>query len=198
MKSMIQYRPFPMFLRLSATCLIIATLTLQINSGAVNSILAKAPETKANFNSNPIVNPEPANLTPVAYRSVTIKGEEGRKALTQLKSEIGAEKMALLLKLNRLDAKHLRASATLLIPEQFDELDAFSPFPQKLESAREIPKLILASLRVQAFAAYEYGNLVRWGPISSGKKASQTPAGLYHTNWKKKVTRSSINNEWVL
>jgi hypothetical protein len=58
--------------------------------------------------------------------------------------------------------------------------------------------LILASLRVQAFGAYEYGNLVRWGPTSSGKKASPTPAGFYHTNWKSKATRSSINNEWLL
>ena len=106
--------------------------------------------------------------------------------------------MSVLLKLNRLDARHLRAGVTILIPEQIDELINYSPFPHRLEAARETPKLILASLRVQAFAAYEYGDLVRWGPISSGKKASPTPAGLYHTNWKSKATRSSINEEWLL
>jgi len=106
--------------------------------------------------------------------------------------------MAVLLKLNRLDARHLRAGATILIPEQIDELINYSPFPHRLNTGREIPKLILVSLRVQAFAAYEYGNLVRWGPTSSGKKASPTPAGLYHTNWKSKANRSSINNEWLL
>jgi L,D-transpeptidase catalytic domain len=115
-----------------------------------------------------------------------------------LRSEIGEEKMAALLKLNRLDAQHLRAGVTLVIPEQVDELTNFSPFPQRLEAVRDIPKLILVSLRVQAFGAYEFGNLVRWGPTSSGKKASPTPAGLYNTNWKSKATRSSINDEWLL
>lgn len=198
MKSVILFRPYSMVLKLSVICLIIAALSLQIGSGAANSILAKSPEPKANFNSGPIVDPEPANPMPVAYRSVVIKRGEGRRAFSQLRSEIGEEKMAVLLKLNRLDAQHLRAGVTILIPEQIDELDALSPFSPRLETIREIPKLILVSLRVQAFGAYEFGNLVRWGPTSSGKKASPTPAGLYHTNWKSKATRSSINNEWLL
>src|SRR5262249_11692379 len=163
-----------------------------------NSILAKSLEPKANSDSGPTVRPEPTKPVPVAYRSVVIKGEEGRKFLSQLKSEIGEEKMAALLKLNRLDAQHLRAGVTLVIPEQVDELSAFSPFPNRVETVRDIPKLILVSLRVQAFGAYEFGNLVRWGPTSSGKKASPTPAGVYHTNWKTKATSSSINDEGLL
>jgi len=198
MKSEILSRPCSMFLRLSVTCLISVGLTLQTGSGAVNSILAKSLEPKANSNSNPIAGPEPTTPAPVAYRSVVIKGGEGRKFLSQLKSEIGEEKMAFLLKLNRLDAQHLRAGVTLVIPEQVDELTTFSPFPQRLETVREIPKLILVSLRVQAFGAYEFGNLAHWGPTSSGKKATPTPAGLYHTNWKSKATRSSINADWLL
>jgi len=187
-----------MFLRLNMTCLISAALSLQTGPGAVNSILAKSLETKAKSNSGPTVGPEPTNPKPVAYRSVVIKGGEGRKFLSQLRSEIGEEKMAALLKLNRLDTQHLRAGVTLVIPEQVDDLTNFSPFPHRVETVSEIPKLILVSLRVQAFGAYEFGNLVRWGPTSSGKKASPTPAGLYHTNWKSKATRSSINDEWLL
>jgi len=198
MNSVILSRPCSMFLRLSVICLISAALTLQTGSGAGASILAKSLEPKANSNSGPIVSPEPTNPMPVAYRSVVIKGGEGRKYISQLRSEIGEEKMAFLLKLNRLDAQHLRAGVTLVIPEQIDELSAFSPFPDRVETVREIPKLVLVSLRVQAFAAYESGRLVRWGPVSSGKKASPTPEGLYHTNWKSKATRSSINNEWLL
>src|SRR5262245_49859361 len=198
MKSMILSRPCSMFLRMSMTCLISAALTLQIGSSAANLIMAKSLEPKANSNSNPIAVPEPTPPAPVAYRSVVIKGEEGRKFLSQLKSEIGEEKMAVLLKLNRLDAQHLRAGVTLAIPEQVDELSAFSPFPHRVESVSEIPKLFLVSLRVQAFGAYESGRLVRWGPISSGKKTTPTPAGLYHTNWKSKATRSSINKDWLL
>jgi lipoprotein-anchoring transpeptidase ErfK/SrfK len=198
MKSVILSRPCSMFLRLSVTCLVSVGLTLQIGSGAVSSILAKSLEPKTDFNSNPIAGPEPTAPAPVAYRSVVIKGEEGRKYLSQLKSEIGEEKMAVLLKLNRLDPHHLRSGVTLTIPEQVDELSAFSPFPHRLETGSEIPKLVLVSLRVQAFGAYESGRLVRWGPISSGKKSTPTPAGLYHTNWKSKATRSSINQDWLL
>jgi lipoprotein-anchoring transpeptidase ErfK/SrfK len=198
MKSVIPSRPYSIFLRLSVTCLVIAAISLQTGSGAVNSILAKSLEPKAKLNSTPIPVLEPANSAPVAYRSIVIRGGEGRKVLSQLKSEIGEEKMAVVLKLNRLDSQHLRAGATILIPEQVDELINYSPFPHRLEAVSEIPKLILVSLRVQAFGAYEYGNLVRWGPTSTGKKASPTPAGRYHTNWKSKATRSSINNEWLL
>jgi lipoprotein-anchoring transpeptidase ErfK/SrfK len=198
MKSVILYRPCSMFLRLSVTCLISAALTMQIGSGAVNSIMAKSLEPKAKSNSDPVAAPKPTNPAPVAYRSVVIKGGEGRKYLSQLKSEIGEEKMAVLLKLNRLDAQHLRTGVTLVIPEQVDELSAFSPFPHRVETISDIPKLVLVSLRVQAFGAYEFGKLVRWGPVSSGKKATPTPAGLYHTNWKSKATRSSINDEWLL
>jgi L,D-transpeptidase-like protein len=197
MKSVIPSRPYSIFLRLSVTCLIIAAISLQTGSGAVNSILAKPLEPKAKSNSTPIPVLERANSAPVAYRSIVIKGE-GRKVLSQLRSEIGEEKMAVVLKLNRLDSQHLRAGATILIPEQVGELINYSPFPHRLEAGSEIPKLILVSLRVQAFGAYEYGNLAHWGPTSTGKKASPTPAGRYHTNWKSKATRSSINNEWLL
>ncbi|MBO0859199.1 MAG: L,D-transpeptidase [Chloracidobacterium sp.] len=197
MKSMIQSRPCSMFLRLSVTFLIIAALSLQIGSGAASSIMAKSLEPKAESTPAPIVL-EPSNSLPVAYRSIVINGAEGPKVLSQLKSELGEEKLSVLLKLNRLDARHLRAGVTILIPEQIEDLIEYSPFPRRLEAAQETPKLILVSLRVQAFAAYDYGDLTRWGPISSGKKASPTPAGLYHTNWKSKATRSSINEEWLL
>jgi hypothetical protein len=106
--------------------------------------------------------------------------------------------MAALLKLNRLDAQHLRAGVTLLIPEQVDELINLSPFPHRVETINEIPKMILVSRRVQAFGAYEFGRLVHWGPTSTGKKATPTPAGLYHTNWKSKATRSTVNKDWLL
>src|SRR5215510_4581406 len=198
MKSKIQFRPFSISVRLSLTCLIISALSLQIGSGGANSILAKSLEPATELNSAPIVVLEPATPRTVAYRSMVINKGEAPKVLSQLKSEIGEEKMAVLLKLNRLDDRHLRAGATILIPEQIEELINYSPFPHRLNTGREIPKLILVSLRVQAFAAYEYGDLVRWGPTSSGKKASPTPAGLYHTNWKSKANRSSINNEWLL
>src|SRR5262245_44280174 len=194
MKFMILSRPRSLFVRLSATCLLSAVFTLQLGYSEAGSILPHSPESKVNFPSSP----EPVNPATVTYRSFAIKGVEGKKSLAKLKSEIGDEKVAIVLKLNRIDAQHLRADVTLVIPEQVNDLITYSPFPQDLETVRDIPKLVLVSLRVQAFGAYEFGRLVRWGPTSSGKKATPTPAGLYHTNWKSKATRSSVNKDWLL
>jgi len=186
--------PRSLFVRLSVACLLSAAFTMQVGYSEAGSILSHSPESKANFPSGP----EPVNPMPVTYRSFVIKGAEGKKSLAQLRSEIGEEKLAIVLKLNRIDAQHLRADVTLVIPEQVTDLITYSPFPHDLETARDTPKLLLVSRRVQAFGAYEFGRLVRWGPTSTGKKATPTPAGLYHTNWKSKATRSSVNEEWLL
>ncbi len=196
MNSVILYRPLSMVFSLSMTCLICATFALQIRSGEVNSIHAKSPEPKTNLNSAPLAVLEPA--LPVAYRSFVIKKGEVKGSLSQLRTEIGGEAMAVVLKLNRLDEQHLRAGITLVIPKEIDELITYSPFPREIETARDIPKFLLVSRRVQAFGAYESGRLVRWGPTSTGKKETPTPAGLYHTNWKSKATRSTVNSEWLL
>jgi hypothetical protein len=37
-------------------------------------------------------------------------------------------------------------------------------------------KLLVVDQRGQAFAAYEHGSLVRWGPVSSGRAPMATPA----------------------
>ena len=194
MKSVVLSHPRSLFVRLSVTCLLSAAFTLQLGYSEAGSILAHSPESKVDFPSGS----EPANPTPVTYSSFAIKGAEGKKSLAQLRSEIGEEKLAIVLKLNRIDARHLRGDVTLVIPEQVTDLITYSPFPHDLETARDAPKLLIVSRRVQAFGAYEFGRLVRWGPTSTGKKATPTPAGLYHTNWKSKATRSSVNAEWLL
>jgi len=103
-----------------------------------------------------------------------------------------------MLKVNRVDRKHLRIGDSLLIPHTGNDPMALAPFPLELESAVNVPKLVLVSRRVQAFGAYENGKLVYWGPTSTGKKSTPTPAGLYHANWKAKEKRSSINQSWIL
>jgi lipoprotein-anchoring transpeptidase ErfK/SrfK len=120
------------------------------------------------------------------------------QSLSSLKSTLGEQGISLVLKLNRLDPKHVRKGTTLVVPDAPAELIAFSPFPQELEMGGSLPKLILVSREAQAFGAYEAGKLVYWGPTSTGKKSTQTPAGLYHTNWKKKETRSTVNPTWIL
>jgi hypothetical protein len=56
----------------------------------------------------------------------------------------------------------------------------------------------LAVAAFGAFAAYESGELVRWGPISSGASETTTPAGLYHLNWRATGPMSTVNPHWFL
>ena len=147
--------------------------------------------------SRPSDIPFPASTVtpPVHFEVFKVRN---RKSITELESRLGADAFAAMLKINRTDKKHIRAGDSLIIPDSSADLMSLAPFPLQIEVARTIPKLILVSRRVQAFGAYESGRLVRWGPTSTGKKSTPTPAGLYHTNWKAKETRSSVNQSWIL
>lgn len=135
------------------------------------------------------------------------------RSIAELESKLGAESFAAVLKINRLDKRHIRIGDSLIVPDfqgsdqsgalasdlpSVVDLMSLAPFPVQLDAARHLPKLVLVSRRVQAFGAYESGRLVRWGPTSTGKKSTPTPAGLYHANWKAKKSRSSVNASWVL
>jgi L,D-transpeptidase-like protein len=180
-------------LRVVCAFLLIALMTLPPRSRESLAITTPAPEATMTLSSN--LDPVAATVSdiPISYRPYAIK-----KSLPQIKSEIGEEKLAMALKLNRVDAGHLRTGDTLLIPEQLTDLIALSPFPREFEMARDIPQLLVVSRRIQAFGAYEFGRLVRWGPTSTGKKSTRTPTGLYHANWKSKATRSTVNQAWLL
>lgn len=128
------------------------------------------------------------------YRAV--RGGPG--SVARLREELGEERFLDLLRVNRRDARHAMLADTLLVPDAGSSSLDLSPFPGALPETDSIPKLILVSIRVQAFGAYENGRLVRWGPICSGGKASPSRRGLYHVNWKARVHTSSVNDSWIM
>ena len=86
-----------------------------------------------------------------------------------LTSRFGGPEIALLEKLNRADRKHLQRLNQLIVPASWRvELD-HSPFPSTYPAAGATPKLLIVDQPSQAFAAYEYGQQVHWGPVSSGR-----------------------------
>jgi hypothetical protein len=153
----------------------------------------------ASVTQPPPPSPE-APRPPLRYRRVAIPGPARLRAV---RDSLGASGFTTVLKVNRIDLQHVYAGDSLIIPEglrdrtEGDSL-RYSPFPLSLPVADSLPKLLLVSLRVQAFGAYERGTLVRWGPTSTGKKATPTPARLYHTNWKDQERTSTVNGEWIL
>lgn len=120
----------------------------------------------------------------------------GFSTLKRLEDDLGSDKMLLVLKLNRIDRKHVRDDDTLVVPSTFD--DRLTPFPYSIEKSKEITKLIIISRSAQVFGAYEAGRLVRWGPTSTGKRVTPTSEGLYHANWKKKLAVSTVDSTWLL
>ncbi len=130
----------------------------------------------------------------VHYRPYVVKNTH---ALWKLRMAIGVDGLASTLRVSRIDLQHVSTGDTLIVPDKTDSL-LLSPYPTTIPAAHAIPKLLLVSLRVQAFGAYDHGRLTRWGPTSTGRRDKPTPAGLYYTNWKAKERKSTIDDDWVL
>jgi hypothetical protein len=115
-----------------------------------------------------------------------------------LKARFTPTQLELLEKLNRVDVTHMRRLEHVVVPSAWkDELE-HSPFPRTYPAAAHLPKLLVVDQPTQAFAAYESGQLTRWGPVSSGRQARPTPSGLFHLNWRTRVRNSTLNGEWRL
>lgn len=113
------------------------------------------------------------------------------------RAALDSAELLTVLKINRVDAKHARGRQ-LLVPDSIGPELGYSPVPDTIPDLVRIPKFVLVSRRMQAFGAYENGVLVRWGPTSTGKRATPTDSGLFFTNWKSKRAISTEDPSWIL
>ncbi|HSE56936.1 MAG TPA: L,D-transpeptidase family protein [Candidatus Paceibacterota bacterium] len=140
--------------------------------------------------------PEPQALPVLpTYHTVTL---ESTAPIAELTEKVGKEQVPVVLALNRIDTRHIQVGAVLTVPDSSTDFLTLTPFPTNLPSVNEVPKIIFVSQKIQAFAAYEYGTLVRWGPVSTGKKSTPTASKLYYTNWKGKLITSTIDDGWIM
>jgi len=104
--------------------------------------------------------------------------------------------------LNRRDRAHLLRPDPpvpgLIVPDSWTDPLTYSPFPAVWPGAESLSKVIVVHQPMQAFAAYEAGRLVRWGPVSSGRKETPTPSGEFNLTWRARSRRSTDNNDWLL
>jgi len=97
-----------------------------------------------------------------------------------------AETQDLVKRINRMNVS-LRTGMTLAVPKHIDRISIYdvSPFPRYIDATHE--KMIYVSQQKLAWAAYsEQGELVWWGPISSGMGNCteepghcKTPTGIF-------------------
>lgn len=109
----------------------------------------------------------------------------------------------LLEKLNRRDREHLiRVEPRvpgIIVPASWEDGElAYSPLPPSWPGVAGLPKIIVVDQPSQSFGAYESGQLVRWGPVSTGRTETPTPAGAFHLTWKSRKRTSTDNEAWIL
>ena len=140
---------------------------------------------------------------PAAAQDVRFVIEPMPATLAALAKRFTPGQIDLLEKLNRRDREHLLRLEPvvpgLVAPATWsdDEL-VFSPLPQAWTAAELLPKAIVVDQVMQVFGAYENGRLVRWGPVSSGRRDTPTPEGSFSLPWRARSRRSTDNAAWLL
>jgi hypothetical protein len=103
------------------------------------------------------------------------------------------------MKLNRADNANLARLHRIIVPDQWERNELlYSPMPQSVPQLSDENKAIVVDLTAQVFGAYESGNLVRWGPVSSGRRHHETPPGTYHLNWRARLHVSTEDPTWIM
>lgn len=137
--------------------------------------------------------------SPISYEAMVFPKGKKDSAMSAFIKKFSDSEQYTILALNRLDKKNRWRADTLAIPKSIEkDFLSYSPFPQQLDVIKDVDKIAIFSYRIHAYALYENGKLIKWGPSSMGKKDTPTKKDLMFTNWKKEVAISTSNSEWKL
>jgi L,D-transpeptidase-like protein len=134
-----------------------------------------------------------------AAQQVTYHLEPRSRGLQNLEERFSERQIGLLEKLNRADRRSLPGLRQIVVPDRWldDEL-GYSPLPANDPATLPYPKFLVLIQSHQVFGAYEFGRLVRWGPVSSGRESAPTPAGQFHLNWRSTGRHSTVDADWYM
>ena len=119
--------------------------------------------------------------------------------LREFNPNVNKTKYRVLTTLNRKELRFFRPKQPIILPDTFlDDLRVYSVFPLEYPGAKFIPKLIVVSNVYQAYACYEFGNLVRFAAAITGKKSTPTYPGRYSLQWRERLRISSFNESWIM
>jgi hypothetical protein len=108
--------------------------------------------------------------------------------------DLGIKRAKLVGLINRQLVENAKVGDRFVIPKNFDhEYCDYSPFPRVYEAGRGFDKLFIIDKTLQTFAAYEKGELVRWGIVNTGGEESRTPNGRFNFNWRSEYRVSSLS-----
>ena len=115
-----------------------------------------------------------------------------------LQEKFSESQLALLEKLNRADVGHLEQLRELVVPESWSDDLSYSVLPTQYASSKAWPTFLVVYLPGQLFGAYEFGSLVRWGPVSSGSRSNPTGSGSFALNWRSMGRASTVDPDWFM
>lgn len=118
-------------------------------------------------------------------------------------TQLGLARSELVQMINRRLMRTVSIGDTVIVPTVFEvDFRAYSPFPRYYAGGRDFDKLFVMEKTIQAFAAYEYGKLTRWGIINTGNPDEvPTPNGRYNFNWREPYRVSTLSppgEEWEM
>ncbi len=141
---------------------------------------------------------------PIRYKRYRLEHPSGNSVLARhdLYEAIGGgdrdrgrARLAIAPLLGQPDVTMLRTGDSIVLPARPDDFDlaplAFAPYDRSWPGAAEIERAIVVDLTSQTWAAYGQGQLLRWGPVSTGKASTPTPTGRYTMNWRAMERESS-------
>jgi hypothetical protein len=116
-----------------------------------------------------------------------------------LQERFNKSQLALLEKLNRADLEHLEQLREVVVPESWSEDElSYSVLPMRFASSEAWPTFLVVYLPGQLFGAYEFGSLVRWGPVSTGSRSNPTSSGRFALNWRSTGRASTVDPDWFM
>ena len=141
---------------------------------------------------------EPAQPPPPPPPAFVARQIGSAEEWRRVRDSLGPAGVREVFRLNRIDVAHVQAGDSIVLHAPGRDPAAYVPFPSELPAAAADSTFLVVDQRVQAWAAYERGSLVRWGPTSTGTRATPTPNGLHHVTWKSKLRRSTEDSTWIL
>lgn len=93
---------------------------------------------------------------------------------------------------NRVDRRHVYPGMTIKVPDNMDDIRAYTPLPRFYQPAARHEKYILVDVTEQWLGAYEYGKLAFSVPAATGKETTETPTGMFHISTRDRHHTSSL------
>ncbi len=151
------------------------------------------------LNSQNVSTKSPEKITWTVYDYKAYKTGDKKGPWTTLKSYLDSLpgmqpdlRLEIVELANRVTSDKLKTGRYLVVPSSFpDDYRAYSPYPQYYGEAASMDKLLIVDKYTQTFGAYENGNLVRWGLVSTGRTDNLTPDGKYRFTWKTEYRESA-------